>query len=362
MKILYTSLHDPRFGMGGAEKVLLELALSMRRDYGVEVYAAVNEGDLQRALFKQGIAVTPLFWSKQRTLETVLHLKKATEQFQPDLIHSHHRYTTFLTDLFFKKRTRLLHTEHVLRGDKALLFRYGHHATAVHESVRGQLMERYRVPGERVTTIPNAVLRPVCIPEQAEALRRKYPVSEPHTRILCMGRLEEQKGHRYLIEAVMRLPETYRRRLSIFIAGEGRLDSELRSQIRSFQIESCFHFLGHVQSIADYLELCDFMVLPSLWEGMPLVVLEAQAAGRAVLATDIPGTRETLLNGETGFLVPARSGSALAKALMDWMDHPEQVRAMGQAARVHASKEFSFSVMLNRYYQLYEKMLTQQAR
>lgn len=356
MRVLYASLYPPQFGMGGAERVLYDLAMGMRSQYGVQACAAVNLGDLQRELSRQAVEVTPLFWPKQQSLSTLRQFKRAVDEFAPDIIHSHHRYTTFLADVFFKKRAVLLHTEHVLRGDKALFFRYGHHATAVHQSVERQLIHRYRVPADKITTIPNAVRCPIFTPEGVEALKQRFLGTEKHTRILCIGRLEEQKGHRYLVEAVMYLPESYRKRLRVYFAGEGRLDSEIRSQVRAFQLEECFHFLGHVHSIGDYLEFCDFMVLPSLWEGMPLVVLEAQAAGRAVLATDIDGTRETILNGQTGLLVSARDGRALAKALMDWIDHPEKVRNMGKAASRHSLKEFSFPIMLDRYYQLYEKL------
>ncbi len=356
MKILYASLYEPRFSMGGAEKVLLDLAVAMRRDYGASVAVAVNPGDLQRELFKLGIEVIPIAWPKWRTPETLWKLKAALERLKPDVVHSHHRYTTFLLDSFFRSRARILHTEHVLRQDKTVFFRYGHQATAVHESVRENLVRRYGVPPQAVVTIPNAVARSISIPDRVEELRLRYRRSSAEVHVLLVGRLELQKGHRYLIEAVMRMPEPYRQRLRIYFAGQGSLETDLKAQIRSFRLEDCFHFLGYEQHIADYLAFCDFMVLPSLWEGMPLVVLEAAAAGRAVIATDIPGTRETIRHEKTGMLVPPRNGLKLAQAVMDWMDHPEKVRGFGQEARKFSEQEFSFPVMMERYQRVYQAL------
>ncbi len=356
MKILYTSLYDPCFGLGGAEKVLLDLALAMRRDYGVSVCAAVNPGDLQRELFKQGIEVTPIPWAKWRTPAAIFNFKKAIEKYKPDLVHSHHRFTTFLLDWLFKNRIPVLHTEHVLRSDKSVFFRCGHKATAVHESVRQNLIRHYAVPPEDVVTIPNAVACPISLPDRVRELTCRFKKRSGQFHVLFIGRLELQKGHRYLIEAVMRMPELYRKRLMIYFAGEGSLEAELKAQIKSFQLESCFHFLGYKRHIADYLDFCDFIVLPSLWEGMPLVVLEAAAMGRAVIATDIPGTRETIRQGVTGVLVPPKNGLSLARAMMDWMDHPETIRRMGVAAKQFSEHEFSFAVMMERYYKLYQVM------
>ncbi|HXV27938.1 MAG TPA: glycosyltransferase, partial [bacterium] len=96
---------------------------------------------------------------------------------------------------------------------------------------------------------------------------------------------------------------------------------------------------------------------PSLWEGLPRSVLEAFAAGRAVIATDIPGTREVMENGKNGLLVPPRNAEKLREAIRFMFEHPEDVKRMGEEAR-KASRQYSFDAMVARYHDLYERLIS----
>ncbi len=350
MKLLYTSLYDARFSMGGAEKVLLDLALSASRDFGAEVRCAVNGGDLERQLVRAGIHVDRLPWAKGRTPEMLWTLHRILHEFKPDIAHSHHRYTSFVLDLFFKNETKILHTEHVLRQDKSRWFRYGHRATAVHESVRGNLMNVYGVPAQDVVTVPNAVKKLTPILDRVEDLKNSYPDT---VNALCIGRFETQKGQGHLVDAVALLPDIQRKRLKIFFAGDGPLEQSISDQVTHRGLQSQFVFLGYVRHVADYLDFCQFLVLPSLWEGMPLVLLEAAVCGRAVIATDIPGSRESVAPGRSGVLVPPADPAALAAALSDFIQSPARVAAMGKTARSFSQEEFSYPAMMKRYWDVY---------
>lgn len=361
MKILYVHLSLPGRGMGGADKVVWDLARSMKEIYHEEVAAVLNPGELADRFETLQIPVTEIFWSKFKTGQTSSRLRQRIRTFQPDVIHSHHRYTTFLLDLFFRKGNILLHTEHVLRRSKRWLFRYGHFATAVSDSVRENLAHHYRVPLDRVTTLRNAVsLRPVNS-AWFQDFQHKYPRRPGDIFILCSGRLDEQKGHRYLIEAIARLPDSYRARLKIFIAGEGRLETFLRREAARRGVEAPFVFLGFTPFIPELLSLCDFLILPSLYEGLPLVVLEAFSAGKPVIATDIPGTREVVENGRNGILVPPRDAGKLANAIERWMNHPEEMGKMGDEAK-RFSERYSFEQMILSYHELYQKLVGERVR
>ena len=358
MRILFADLYDAKFSMGGAEKVFLELARSMKEDYGEEVACVVNKGDLADQLEKLGIPVTEIYWSKWRTLQTILELKRVLSSFKPDVIHSHHRFTTFLLNLCFKKDNLILHTEHVPRTDRRRLFRFGHFATAVHESIRENLIQNYRVPADKVVTIPNAIRLGKPNPEKFRELKKKFGSEAGRILILCIGRLEEQKGHRYLIEAVERLAGSYREKIRILLVGDGKLRGDLEAQIQKAGLKSVFVFLGHSSDISELLALCDFLVLPSLWEGMPLVILEAYSAGKTVIVTDIPGSRELVRPRETGILVPSRDSQALAEALREIIDHPELIPMMGEKAREKWVRECSFDKVTARYHELYQNLVS----
>ena len=362
MRILYAHLYDNRFRMGGAGQVAFDLACSMKERFRDEVACIVNSGDLAESLRKRNIPASIIYLSKLRCLETVSHLAGTIGSFQPDIIHSHHRYTTFLLELLFRKRGRpVLHTEHVLRHDKKGLFRYGDFATAVSGAVQKNLISYYGVPENRVRTISNAVSLRAPDPAKVAQLRRQYADPGAKTLVLCVGRLDQQKGHIYLIHAVERLPAAYRRRLKILLAGDGKLESALKRLVSRKRLSQPFVFLGHSEDVPELLALCDFLAQPSLYEGMPLTILEAFSMKKTVIASDIPGIREYVAPASTGLLVPPRDGTSLAKALVRFMDHPEEVNTMGQAAFRWYEKNISFESMISKYHQLYEELLSGRA-
>lgn len=358
MKILYTTLYSTEYGMGGAEKVLYDLARAMKEVFHDEVICVTNRGLLTVFLREVGISVAEVPRPKIETLRILWKLHETISSFRPDVVHSHHRYMTFLLTNFFNKRCKILHTQHIPMHDRQKLFRYGHLATAVHEAVRQNLIQHYKVPQDRVVTIPNAVAPQIPDPKELETLRRQYPRSNNQRYALCIARLEEQKGHRYLIEAVSQMPPLYQRRLKIFLAGDGTLSIPLKQEIGRRQLSEGFVFLGHTKRVAEFLALCDFLILPSLWEGLPLSVLEAYSAGRPVIATDIPGSRESVKPNETGVLIPGENAGALSKAIVYFIDHPSDVEEMGRRAYEFWKERFSFRKMITAYHELYGKMST----
>ncbi len=356
MKILYAHLSEEKFGMGGADHSVLNLISGIREKFQDEVYCVLNPGPLAAELRKKSIPVAEISRKKIKTLQTLRAFGRIFSSFKPDLVHSHHRYTTFLLDLFFKsKGIPILHTQRVETSDKKLLFRFGHFVTAVSDALRQILIARYNVPPDRVATVRNAVpSRPPDSRIVAE-LRERYPRREQQWFALCTGRFEEQKGHLYLIQAVARLPKADRERLKIFLAGEGPWEPKLKAEIERAHLGPYFIFLGYCPCIPEILALCDFLILPSLWEGLPRSVLEALNAGKAVLATKVSGTAEIIRDNQNGLLVPPKDSGALAKAICDFIHRPDELRRMGKEAQKSAEL-FSFDQMLLEYHGLYQKL------
>lgn len=358
MKILYTDLHNPAFAMGGSEQIMLNTCLGIRDTYGVEVVAAVNRGELADRLAVAGVPLYFLDWPKIKSWCTLKTLEKAMKETSPDIVHCFHRYPVFLVDTFLKHRqSKLLFTEQVIHHDKRFLFRYGDFAIGCHETVRRNLIDFYGVPSHRAVTIPNAVNERKPDPEKLKEIQRRYPRPAGKLTALFIGRLHEQKGHSYFIEAVSLLPENYKKKIQILLAGEGPLEQALKAQVKEKNLEEQIVFLGHTREIPEFLAHTDFMLLPSLWEGLPLAIPEAYSAHRAVLATDIPGNKESVLEGKTGDLAAVRNPRALADVLMKWIDNPEKIKTMGEAAYHWWKEEFSFEKMIRSNYEIYQKLL-----
>jgi glycosyltransferase involved in cell wall biosynthesis len=170
--------------------------------------------------------------------------------------------------------------------------------------------------------------------------------------VLTAARLTRQKGIEYLLQAASQVQGA-----DFVIAGDGPERGELEAQAGALGVADRAIFAGHRADMPELLSECDLFVLPSLFEGLPLAVLEAMAAGKPVVATDVGGTAEAVLNGETGLIVPPRDAGALAMAIRRVLDKPEWATAMGAAGRERARCEFSAETMVRRTTEVYEAIL-----
>lgn len=341
--------------MGGADRGVLDLSAALQAA-GEEVRIMTNAGPFARAAAEKNIPVIEISGSKFAVFKTVKKIRQETESFKPEIFHSHHRYTTFLLDLFFKgKGVPILHTQRIQTWSKRFLFREGDFVAAVSESLRKHMVDYFEVPEDRTRAVVNAVSLKKPDPETLRSLCEKFPRQAGQLFALCSGRFHEQKGHVYLIGAVEQLAPDLRKRLKIFLAGDGPLEAELKRKVREKKLEENFVFCGYVKEISAYLEFCDFLVLPSLWEGLPRVILEGFFMGKPAIATDIPGTADVVINGSNGLLAGAKNPGDLKEALRVLLVHPERLKKITEGAR-ESSKKYSFEVMVRNYQRLYREL------
>jgi glycosyltransferase involved in cell wall biosynthesis len=175
--------------------------------------------------------------------------------------------------------------------------------------------------------------------------------------VLTVARLQEQKGHRYLLEAARAVPNA-----TFVFAGDGPLREALETQARALQLGNRAVFLGHRDDIPELLSACDLFVLPSLFEGYPLSVMEAAAAGKPIIATDVGGTDEVIRSGQNGLLVPPANPDALARAIRDMLGDPMRAQRLANAAALRAQTEFSAETMCRRTVSIYDEVLASRGR
>jgi glycosyltransferase involved in cell wall biosynthesis len=241
-----------------------------------------------------------------------------------------------------------------LRGidvQHAIISRALHRHVAVSRHVAWRLHDRFDVPGEKIVVIPNAVALGPRAPRDA-ALRARVLLGQRAPLVLTVARLDAQKGVAYLLDAAAEVPEAV-----FVIAGEGPERASLEARAASLEIAHRVRFLGHRRDVPALLAIADLFVLPSLWEGLPLSILEAMAAGIPVVATRIGGTDELVRDGETGTLAPPENGSALAEAIRAVLYDRERALRMAAAARAFAEREHSAAAMVSATSALYEELL-----
>lgn len=223
---------------------------------------------------------------------------------------------------------------------------------AVSEGIAGKLEAVFDIPARKIRLIPNGVRasvyeNPPCPPELAGLTAHSTKAV-----ILTVARLAEQKGNRYLIEAAAQVPQ------AIFaIVGEGPEQHALEQQIRSLGLGERVFLFGFRSDIPYWLGCCAVFVLPSLYEGLPIVLLEAMAAGRPVIATAIPGNTEIVIQGVTGLLVPPKDPAALAAAIRSILADPAAAGWMGAAGRKVVLERFSAKNMVRSVEQVYAECL-----
>jgi glycosyltransferase involved in cell wall biosynthesis len=173
--------------------------------------------------------------------------------------------------------------------------------------------------------------------------------------LLTVARLDAQKGHQHLIDALAILARRYPN-VTALLAGEGPLEAALRTQCAASGLSDRVRLLGYRRDVPDLFAAADVVVLPSLYEGLPLVAIEAQAAGRPMVATAVDGTPEVLINEETGLLVPAANPDALAAAIARFIDNPELASRLGAQGREFVRANFTVQRQLEQTVALYSQM------
>lgn len=171
----------------------------------------------------------------------------------------------------------------------------------------------------------------------------------------CLAVLEERKGHRYLLRAASIL-KARGLRVMLHLGGEGTLRGELEREVDNLGLREMVKFCGFVADPAAFLADVDLFVLPSLYEGLGVAVLEAMASGKAVVASRVGGLAESILDGQTGLLVPPRAPEALADAITRVVREPSLGRELGRKGRARVLEQFTLEQMAvkneNFYYEL----------
>lgn len=204
-----------------------------------------------------------------------------------------------------------------------------------------------RWPRRKMDVVHNAIDPAPFARRPDRALRRALANERP--LVLSVARLDPQKGHRHLLAAAAEVPE------AVFaLAGDGPERPALERLADRLSIRDRIRFLGERSDVADLLAACDVFVLPSLYEGLPISVLEAMAAERPVIATAIGGTEEVVIDGESGLLVPPAEPEAMASALRRLLEDAGLRARLAAAGRARVTTEFSAREMVRRVTELYE--------
>ena len=215
------------------------------------------------------------------------------------------------------------------------------------------------IPEQRVRAVRNGIRPPPQV-DNGRAIRRGLGFPAAARLVLTVGRFTAQKGHQTLVEALPAVlhvaPDTH-----LLWVGVGPLEDDLRARIRACGLSDRVHFLGQRSDVPALMAAADLFVLPSFFEGLPLVVLEAMAAGLPVVGTRVCGLAEAIVDGMTGRLVEAGDAVALAAAIAEALGEPSLAARWGAAGKRLVAREFGASRMAAETAAIYHEVLRDRA-
>jgi glycosyltransferase involved in cell wall biosynthesis len=292
-------------------------------------------------------------------------LHRLLREYRPDIVHTHvHVLRYALPSMLYLKPALMLHTVHNLaeqeveprgRWLQRFAFNHGVVPVAVAQEVAASLQRLYKIPACPVVgnCIPTDLYSYPKTP-RAE-WRAKEGFQDGDVLFGCVARFAPQKNHALLLRAFAKGPASDPR-AHLVLSGAGVLLEPARTQARGLGLASRVHFLGVRTDIPDLLAAMDAFVLSSDWEGNPLSVIEAMAAGLPTVSTAAGGVPELVENGKEGFVVPLGDVDGLAASMTFLLNHKEVRQTMGGAAARRARDQFDVSVMIKAYQQLYETL------
>ncbi|MEO7863085.1 MAG: glycosyltransferase [Nitrospirales bacterium] len=374
LQVCHVAVGDLWAGAEVQLKVLLS-KLVHKQEFGLSVIL-FNEGRLEKAIEGLGIPVRVFPESRSGSGKIFLELVREFKKSNIQIIHTHKYKDTILAAPAAKLSgiPQVVRTVHGLREPFAGLqdFKMNLYETiesTVHRycvdsiiAVSSQIEGKYKAEGQvsRVTCIRNGIdLDGKSVQTDRWRTRKELGVDSEACLIGTVGRLTPVKGIPYLLEAA-RILLCEGANMKVLVVGDGSIRQDLMTQTRDLGIRENVVFLGHREDTDVLLQALDIFVLPSLSEGIPMALLEAMAASRAVVASRVGGIPEIVEDGVEGFLVEPMNVNGLAERCRQLIESPEAAKKMGEEGRKRVERDFSATAMANRVALVYKELLMSQ--
>lgn len=354
--------HD--LAIGGLQRVVANICRTIDRDrFDVQVLCLRELGPFAADIERLGIKVSLIPQIGRTDYFSFLKVARILRSERIDVIHTHNTQPFVdgtMGALLSGVRT-IVHTDHArnfpdkrryMLAERAMSF-FAYRVVGVSDHTSANLAKYEKIPTAKIETIPNGIDGSAFdIQVDCGAKRRELGIPDDGIVLGIGVRLTAQKGITYLIQA---MPEVVARlsRVMLVIAGEGPLEDELKTQAVRLGVDRHVLFVGPRTDMADLLKVFDLYVLPSLWEGLPMVLLEAMAAGCTIVATSVGGVPSAIENDVNGLLVPPKDPAALAAAINRAIEDEPLRRRLALAARQVFASRFSAETMTRRYERLY---------
>jgi L-malate glycosyltransferase len=365
------------FNEGGSERQAMQLARLIRENgrYAVHLACLDAGGVLRNEFDTQDFGEIPEFpltsFYNRNALTQLRRFSRFLREREIDIVHTHDFYTNVFgmpgaaiarvpARIASRRETTGWRTD-VQKFVERRAYALAHTVVANAEAVRSQLISE-GVSNEKTITIYNSlkidrvsIVSEMRRDEVLAGLGLRMGDSDQLVTIVANLR-HKVKNHSMFLRAARRISQEVSNARFV-IAGEGELSESLREMAEALGLRDKVFFIGRCDRIADLLALSSICVLSSTAEGFSNSILEYMAAGRPVVATDVGGAREAIVDGQSGYLVPSDDDAAMADRVVSLLRDPSRARAMGQHGRQIVEQSFSCDAQLQSTLELYDRLL-----
>jgi glycosyltransferase involved in cell wall biosynthesis len=361
----------PTLGVGGTERQLVELAAGLAKinKYNISVFSLYGEGPIKAELLKYVQNFYNAGLSSIYNFLGIFRLSRKIKAGRFQIVH------TFLFDANFygALAAKLANTPVIITSRRdmdvwktkrhialeRIANKFAQKIVTNSATVKEFIIHQEKLDKDRIVTIYNGIGADRYKNQyDKESLKNRFNMAKKNRVISLIGTLSHKKGQLVFLSAARNILTRFKG-IEFLIVGEGPLKEELKNKAKELGIESSVRFLGLQQDIPAILSLTDIFVLPSLYESLPNAILEAMAAGLAVVATDVGGVAEAVEDKQSGFLVEPKNSQAIADAIIKLLENEELRQAMGQRGREIVKKKFGLEKMISDYDNLYTSLLSQ---
>jgi glycosyltransferase involved in cell wall biosynthesis len=359
---------------GGAQKLIYDLMFFLKNDFDFYVLS-FSGGPYEKKFKDLGLPVSVLGIHSEKVgfkypcnvIKAKAWLEDNYQKIKPDIIQAHGIGADIWARWVAPKDVKIIQTVHLaeafrgnllnLKGLKHyffdhLFYKKTQKIVAVSEAVKKAIVKE-GFDSKAIQVIHTAIETKKYFfnPEFKEKFRSEFKIDDQTVVLGSVGRLEWVKGFDVLIKAFAlinkEIPNT-----ELFIVGEGAERKKLEALIAQFNLQNKVHLLGLRQDVAQILNLFDIFVSSSRWEGLPLVILEAMANHKPIIATDAGGTPEVIKNNLTGVMIKQENSKLLAGKINFLIKNPKQAQKLADNAFA-AATDFDISKMAAKYKKIY---------
>lgn len=361
----------------GGEKVAYQIAKGLDRQKYDSIVACYPNGIFADMLREAGVEVFKADMCSKYNILTIFRLAKFMRQRHIDIVHTHGSRANF----YGRLAARIARVPAIISTIAIILGRESHADVNVvkrklyiiidkltsgfvdkflvlSEIHRNALANDYNIDLSRIEKIYNGIELGEYNnePNKGYIIRKEMNISQESQIVGFIGRLAIEKGLSFLLQAFPKVITVFPD-VKFLIVGDGSLRVELESLAERLNTHDNCIFTGFRKDIPNILSAIDIFTMSSLFEGMPMVILEAMASSKPVISTDVGGISELVVDGETGILVPPQDPDALAEAIITLLKDKQKAKQMGIAGRKRVEEYFDVKVMVRRTEEVYEELI-----